>query len=105
MSEAESEKPDELTSAIQTAKAVLLRAFKGEKIENIGLEEVKHDRYGRTWEITLGFNRPREIVNLPNSFLQVAAAAAAARPPRIYKVVKVDLNDPENFSIVNRKED
>lgn len=105
MGEAETEKPDELTLAIQTAKAFLLKAFRGEKIENLTLEEVKHDSYSSTWEITLGFNRPREIPNASNSFLQAAAAVAAARPPRIYKVVKVDLSDLEKISITNRKED
>lgn len=101
----EAEKPDDLTMAIQTAKAYLARAYKDEKIENVGLEEVKHDEYGTTWDITLGFNRPREVPQSLNNFLQAAAAAAAVRPQRVYKVVKVDLNGLKGISISNRKDD
>jgi hypothetical protein len=104
MSEVESTKPDEVTEAIQTAKALLLKAFQGEKLENLGLEELRHE-HGRKWEITLGFNRRWDHPPATNSFLQMAAIAAAARPQRTYKVVRVDLDDPEEFSISNRKDD
>ena len=102
----EAERPDELTLAIQMAKAYLLKAFSGEKIENLGLEEVKHDPYQHHWDITLGFDRPRVLPsNPPNHFLQFAAAAAAVRPPRIYKVVRIDMQNGEATSITNRKDD
>jgi hypothetical protein len=107
MSETEAEKPDEITSAIQMAKAYLLKAFKGEKIENLALEEVEHDPYQHIWDITLGFDRPRDIpraIPVPNEFLRLAAASAA-RPPRIYKVVRIDFNRGEAVSIKNRKDD
>jgi hypothetical protein len=106
MSETEAEKYDELTQAIQMAKTFLLKAFNGEKIENLGLEEVQHNPYDSTWDITLGFNRPREFLNpASNAFLQVAAAASAARPPRIYKVVRINMREGEAVSIKNRKDD
>jgi len=102
----EAEKSDELTTAIQMAKAYLLNAFKGERIENLGLEEVEHDPHQHSWDITLGFNRPRDVPPAePNNFLQFAAAAAAARPPRVYKVVRVDMQAGEAISIKNRKDD
>lgn len=98
----EVETPDDVTRAIKMAKEFLLKAFQGEKIENLGLEEVKHD-YGSEWEITLGFNRRWDYPAGSNAFLQMAAAAA--RPHRTYKVVKVDLDGPKGLSIFNRKED
>ncbi len=106
MSEAEISESDELTQAIQMAKGFLVKAFAGERIENVGLEEVQHDPSRRIWDITLGFNRPRDIFpGAPNTFLQFAAAASAARPPRIYKVVKIDMEDGKAVSITNRKDD
>ncbi len=105
MSEARADEGDEVTLAIETAKAFLLRAFRDEKIQNLALEEVRPDPYKRIWDITLGFHRARPIPTLPNEFLQIAAIAAAARPPREYKVVRVDMDAKRGVSIVNRKED
>ncbi len=104
MSEA-SDKLDEVTAAIQAAKAFLLKAFQGEPIENLGLEEVRRNKHDRTWEITLGFNRRWDSPSPNNNFIAMAAAAAAARPQRIYKVVTVDLSGLEDFSISNRRDD
>ena len=98
----EVELPDDVARAIKVAKQFLLQAFQGEKLENLGLEEVKLD-HGREWEITLGFNRTWDHPAGTNAFLQMAAAAA--RPQRTYKVVKVDLNGPKGISITNRKDD
>ncbi len=106
VSEAKADDSDDLSLAIAMAKEFLLKAFKDERIQNVGLEEVQHDPYRRIWDITLGFNRPAVIApNLPNTFLQAAAAAAAARPPRVYKVVRIDMDGPQAVSITNRKDD
>ena len=105
MSEAETGKPDEVTVAIQVAKEFLLKAFQGEKLENLGLEEVRQNKYEDTWEITLGFNRRWDYPPPNNNFLAMAAAAAAARPQRTYKVVTVDLNGPKGVSITNRHDE
>ena len=103
MSDTEAVRSDEVTRAVQAAKDFLLHAFKDEKIENLSLEEVKHDRGGQ-WDITLGFSRRSEVpLSMTNSFLQ--AAAAAARSQRAYKVVKVDLDGPRGLSITNRRDD
>lgn len=51
------DKPDEVTAAIQAAKEFLLKTFQGEKIENLGLEEVRQNKHDDTWEVTLGFSR------------------------------------------------
>lgn len=105
MSEAGTDKLDEVAAAVQAAKEFLLKAFQGEKIENLGLEEVRRNKREHTWEITLGFNRRWDSPPPNNNFLAMAAAAAAARPPRTYKVVTVDLNGLEEFSITNRQDD
>lgn len=105
MSEAETNKPDEITAAIQVAKEFLLKAFQGEKLENLGLEEVQRNKHDGTWEITLGFSRRWDHPPPNNQFLAMAAAAAAARPQRTYKVVTVDLSGPRGLSITNRHDD
>ena len=99
MSEARTDKPDEVTAAIQAAKEFLLKAFQGERLENLGLEEVRRSQHGDIWEITFGFNRRWDSPPPNNTFLAMAAAAAAARPQRTYKVVTVDLNGPKGLSI------
>lgn len=105
MSEAEASKPDEVTAAIQVAKEFLLKAFQGERIENLGLEEVIQNTYEKTWNVTFGFNRRWDYPPPGNQFLAMAAAAATARPQRVYKVVTVDLNGPKGISITNRHDD
>lgn len=98
MSEAETDKPDEVTAAIRVVKEFLLKAFQGEKLENLGLEEVRRNKYEDTWDITFGFNRCWDHLLPSNNFL----AMAAARPQRTYKVVTADLKGPKGFSITNR---
>ena len=56
MSEAEADKPDEVAAAIQVAKE-FLKAFQGERIEHLGLEEARQNKHEKTWDITFGFNR------------------------------------------------
>lgn len=80
MSEADTDKPDEVTAAIQAAREFLLKAFWGERIENLGLEKVRRSQSGDTWDITFGFNRRWDHPPPSNNFLAMAAAAAAARP-------------------------
>lgn len=104
MSEAD-DKPDEVTAAIQAAKQFLLKAFQGENLENLGLEEVRRSTHGDTWEVTLGFSRQWDHPPPNNAFLAMAAAAAAARPQRTYKVVTIDPNGPKGLSITNRHDD
>ena len=101
MSEAEAETPDEVTRAIQLAKKFLLHAFQGEKIENLGLEEVRKEHNGH-WDVTFGFNRSWD--HPPgNTFLQMATQASRIR--RTYKKVKVDLNRSEGLAIFNHNND
>ena len=102
MSEVQVEELDDINKAIRVAKAFLLKAYEGETIENLGLEEVR-PLDGSTWDVTLGFNRRWDQPQAANSFLQMAALAA--RPHRTYKRVRVDLNRPGGLSITNSKGD
>ena len=111
MSHTEIEQPDDLSIAVSMAKSFVRKAFDGEAIENLGLEEVRPPDHGTVWQVTLGFDRsrPRRTTEahpalIPNAFLQ-AAADAAARPQRVYKIVEVDTRIPKALSIVNWKED
>ena len=100
MSEARVEELDDVNKAIRLAKAFLLKAYEGETIENLGLEEVRQN-HGSIWDVTLGFNRRWDHPQGANSFLQMAALAA--RPQRTYKLIQVDLSGPTGLSITNRK--
>ena len=104
MSEAVDE-PDEVMAVIRTAKEFLLKAFQDEKIESLGLEEVRRNKHDDTWKITLGFSRRWEAPPPNNTFLAMAATAAAARLPRTYKVVTIDSHGPKGLSITNRADD
>lgn len=109
MSEAETRESDDIGLAVKTAKAFLAKAFEGEGIENVGLEEVRPPDFGTVWHVTVGFDRrrpqrPKFADVMPNAYLQ-AAAEAATRPARVYKVVEVDLSGPRGVSIMNRKDD
>lgn len=101
----ETESQDEMSKAILLSKSHLIRAFQGEHVQNLGLEEIKQDINDfHQWQVTWGFDRHWEYSG-ENTFLRMAAQAAAARPQRIYKVVTVDLNTGKGLSIVNRKDD
>jgi hypothetical protein len=97
---AERDDREQMNIAIAAAKDYLLRAFRDENLEKLGLEEVKHSG-GNIWQITLGFMRRWHEPPARNSFLQMAAIATAARSQREYEVVTVDLDGPKGLSIVN----
>ena len=70
--------------AVKLAKDWLTEQLADEKVEDIGLEEVKFDQHFQTWEITLGFSRPWDR---KGGFL--ATMTAGNSTPRSYKVLVV----------------
>ena len=48
----------DVKEAVQLAKRHLLQVFSGEKITDVGLEEVEFDNTKGDWKITMGFTRP-----------------------------------------------
>jgi hypothetical protein len=93
---------DELRSAKALARSWLLEALDTAEVENLRIEEVRHES-DTTWEFTFGFTRrvaaPADTPS--NAFLQRAAAASAARPPRVFKRVRVDPRAPDRVVITD----
>ena len=74
----------DVKEASQIAKDYLTDLFEGERIYNVGLEEVEFDEYSKTWKITVGFSRPWDTRNV------LTAALGERRPERSYKVARID---------------
>jgi hypothetical protein len=95
--------PKELepNEAVRHAKRWLASIYSDERIENVGLKEVRWR--GGNWEITLGFDRypqevPRETDNRASSII-----AALSRPRRDYKVIVVSGEDNSVIEMRNRE--
>ncbi len=67
--------------AIRKAKEHVLEMYKEEPIGQIGLEEVKFERFDKVWEITIGFVRDWRSSGI--------GVLALATPKRTYKVVRI----------------
>lgn len=81
--------------AVSRAKEYLSDLFAGERISEVGLEEVDFDGASNEWKITLGFSRPWERrSNL--------GAALGGPPPRSYKVIRIHDPDGEIKSLTDR---
>ena len=93
--------------AVQAAMDFVRDMYSGEKISNLGLEEVRLD--DDTWYVTVGFSRPWDYPKLqPPSLLEVARTNLGSRtessPDRDYKVVKVDQSTGEVIGMEMRDE-
>ena len=90
--------PKELepNEAVRHAKRWLASIYSDEKIENVGLEEVRWR--GGNWEITLGFDRYSQEDNRASSII-----AALSRPRRDYKVIVVSGEDNSVIEMRNRE--
>ena len=101
MSESQTSEPeDEVTIAVQIAKAYVKRLWAGEGIHNLGLEEVTHEG-GSAWHITIGFSRPWDRTGMAS----YGTMFAQAPPARTYKSVRVDTQTKEATSVSNRDTD
>jgi len=95
-----SEPEDEVTAAVQIAKAYVRRLWKGESIQNLGLEEITHES-GSAWRITIGFSRPWDRTD----FGRLGVVFAQTPSARTYKSVLVDTQTKEVTSVSNRETD
>jgi len=50
----------DVKEAISKAKEYVKTVYEGERIRNVGLEEINWDEVARVWDITIGFSRPWE---------------------------------------------
>ena len=85
----------EPSEAIRHAKRWLSSVYVDEKIENLGLEEVRFD--GGKWEITLGFDRFPVASHNPSTW------AGLSLPRREYKVVVLSAEDGAVVEMRNRE--
>lgn len=84
--------------AIYRAKEQLKSYFEGEKISNLGLEEVDFSDADREWRITLGFSRPWD------SEKGILADMVRPKPNRVYKIVHIPENDDTGILRVTNRE-
>ena len=87
----------EPSEAIRHAKRWLTSIYSDEKIDNVGLEEVRWNE--GNWEITLGFDRFSSYSG--NSVHSIAAQFE--NPKRYYKVVIVTGDDNSVIEMRNRE--
>ena len=76
---------------IRHAKSWLTQVYADEKIENLGLEEVRFQ--DGTWEITLGFDR----------FKKTGSVLDGIVPRREYKVIVLSGDDSAVIEMRNRE--
>ncbi len=74
----------EIKEAVKAALRHVQEIFAGEKLSDVGLEEVRFDEAGQAWEVTIGFSRPWDYP-APTAF----APFAERLPKREYKVARV----------------
>lgn len=72
----------EVNEAVAKARDFVKEVFEGEKISNLGLDEVEYDEKTDTWMVTIGFSRPWDF---PSGAL--AAFSQTVTPKRSYKQV------------------
>lgn len=84
--------------AIRTAKEVIADIVEESDLRNLGVEEVKFDQTKRHWLITLGFNRPWNVIReekapaLPGgrSLRFPFEEAPIKKRLRTYKTIRID---------------
>ena len=79
--------------AVETARRHLEQLFTGEKISDVGLEEVEFDDKSLNWKITISFARPWDQ--------KLTASLGARNLGRSYKVVQIK-KDGSMVSIKDR---
>ena len=79
----------DIKEAIKKAISCVKDVFSDEKIEYVGLEEVRFDKEDGVWEVTVGFSRPWDS---PKPVLNQFSEILNPTPPKMrhYKIVKID---------------
>ena len=98
----------DVKEVVKAAKDYITDVFADEGISEVGLEEVEFDLVSRDWKITIGFVRgwdwaPFRSQTHPmyqHNFL--ASAQKERRPPRYYKVLRIDNNSGDVKSLKDR---
>lgn len=93
----------EVKEAIAAAKSYVANVFDGDKIQNLGLEEIEFDDTNQLWIVTVGFSRPwdRRTPTLHDQMIGNYGRRDPYRPNRDYKVVSVRDSDGKVVSVRN----
>ena len=86
----------EVQEAVKKAVKALKETFVDEELENLKLEEVEREDSGKAWYVTFGFDRAVEVSPLFSD-------QAIIKRTRVYKVVKLDSETGEAYSIKIRE--
>jgi len=89
----------EVKQAVELAKSHIEDLFGGERISNVGLEEVEFDDRSAEWSVTIGFSRPWDKPE--NTF--AVLAQQLTYPKRTYKVVRINDATGQVRSVRNRE--
>lgn len=84
-----------MKAAVSVAKACVRDLFAGEKLGEIGLEEVAFEADERLWRVTIGFTRPWEMTI---GFLPVSGQGTG----RTYKIITLAADDGRVVSVRDR---
>lgn len=88
--------------AIAVAKQYVADTFAGEKVFDIGLEEIEFEESSSVWNITIGFSRPwhRQVKRTAYEAAIANIQGNAEKPiPRDYRVVRVRDADGKVLSV------
>lgn len=93
----------DVKEAVGTAKTYVEELFRGEGLENIGLEEVVFEEEADVWKITIGFTRPWDRVK---GVADVMSALSSGEIPewkrRSFKVVRIEDGSGKVLSLTHR---
>ena len=84
--------------AIARAKAYVMEVFSGEGISNLGLEEIFFDDASNSWDVTVGFSRPWDIVG--NNAITSLVGNTSSR--RSYKTLRISNDGGAILFLKNR---
>lgn len=93
----------DVKEAVTAAKAYVtdLYASGGERISNLGLEEIEYDDVERRWMITLAFSRPWNTPKTRAAEVLESMGATPAALKRSFKILTVE-DDGRILSMKNR---
>jgi len=89
----------DVKEAVHVAKQYLTEILEGERVQNLGLEEVEFDDREGVWSITLGFSRPWDKYMKSAYEMALGVNKNQEQPRREYKVVNVRALDKKVVSV------
>jgi hypothetical protein len=91
----------DVKEAVTAAKSHLADLFEGEKVMNLGLEEVEFDEEHREWRVTVGFSRPWDREPNPALGSLADVLTPMRQLARDYKIVRLRDSDGRVLAVKN----